>query len=72
VEEDLAEGYHEMDARELRKLSRVSFVCFKILEIMFVTSGLRTNVISTIMWLELILPENTLVHVELVGTITIC
>ena len=59
MEEDLAEGYHEMDARELRKLSRVSFVCFKILEIMFVTSGLRTNV--TIMWLELILPENILV-----------
>lgn len=59
VEEDLAEGYHEMDARELHRLSPVSFVCFEILWIIFVTCGLHTNLIS--MWVELILSENTLV-----------
>lgn len=32
LEEDLAEGYHGMDARELRKLSQVIFVCFGKLE----------------------------------------
>jgi hypothetical protein len=42
VEEDLAEGYHEMDARELRKLSPVSSVCFEILEIIVVTFVLYT------------------------------
>jgi hypothetical protein len=61
VEEDLAEGYHEMDARELRKLSPVSSVCFEILEIIVVTFVLYTNVISTIMWLLTILLKNTLV-----------
>jgi hypothetical protein len=51
-----------MDARELRKLSPVSSVCFEILEIIVVTFVLYTNVIFTIMWLVTILLKNTLVR----------